>query len=71
VEVFREAAHAMPLYDAAAPEAPRYLAVVTDRAAEDGDALFAGVPTVLRFGDDRWLDQLATLVEREVMGVGA
>ena len=73
VEVFREAAHAAPLYDATAPEAPHYLAVVTDRApAEHGDALFAGVPAVIRFDDDdRWLDQLATLVERDVMRVGA
>ena len=70
VEVFRAAAHEAPLYDATAPEAPHYLAVVTDRAADDADALFAGGPAVLRFGDDRWLDRLATLVERDVMGLG-
>lgn len=70
VEVFREAAHATPLYDAASSDAARYLAVVTDRAT-DPDPLLAGVPAVLRFADDRWLGELATLVERDVMGVRA
>jgi molybdopterin-guanine dinucleotide biosynthesis protein B len=68
VEVFRAAAHDAPLYDASAADASRYLAVVTDRD-DDPDPLLAGVPCVLRLSDDRWLAQLASLVERDVMGV--
>ena len=67
VEVFREAAHATPLYDASADDALRYLAVVTDREM-DPDPLLAGVPTVVRLSDDAWLERLATLVEDRVMG---
>lgn len=62
IEVYRQAAHADPLYDAGLPAASRYLAIVTDR--ED---FWAGVP-VLRFSAADWLDSLATLVERRILG---
>lgn len=66
VEVFRETVHASPLYEAASDDAEKYLAVVTDRDGEP-DARLAGVRTVLRLSDARWLERLADLVEREVM----
>ena len=72
VEVFREAAHPAPYYEPASDDARHYLAVITDRAlgatagAATGDAALAGV-RLLSFGDAGWLDDLAALVEREVM----
>ena len=72
VEVFREAAHDAPLYAAHTPDAARYLAVVTDRAAAPpGGGIstagpLAGVRT-LSFADEGWLDALVAIVEREVM----
>jgi molybdopterin-guanine dinucleotide biosynthesis protein B len=62
IEVFREAAHETPLYDATSPEARGYLAIVTD----SGASRFP-VP-VVRFSDADWLTSLAGLVERHVMG---
>ena len=67
VEVFREAAHATPLYAPGEPRASQYLAVVTDVADPAADARLAGVP-VLAFADASWLDRLATQVERDVIG---
>ena len=62
VEVFRRAAHAEPLYDAASPRAAHYLAIVTD-----ADDLAPPVPTFYLSRPD-WLDALADLVERQVIG---
>ncbi|MDF1503857.1 molybdopterin-guanine dinucleotide biosynthesis protein B [Roseisolibacter sp. H3M3-2] len=61
VEVFREAAHDAPLYEPGTPEAARWLAVLTDRAAP-----LPGVRT-LHLADPGWLDALAAIVEREVL----
>jgi molybdopterin-guanine dinucleotide biosynthesis protein B len=75
IEVFREAAHAEPLYAPDAPDAARWLAVVTDRAdarTDDGVALsgpLAGAH-VLSFADEGWLAALVALVEHEVMRRG-
>ena len=75
VEVFREAAHASPLYEPGAPQAGEYLAIVTDRderlaaVGRAGDGPLAGA-RVLRLADDGWLGELADLVERAVMGRG-
>ena len=72
IEVFREAAHAAPLFEPAAPSAAEYLAIVTDRderLTADGRAAegpLAGA-RVLRFADDGWLAALADLVERAVV----
>lgn len=62
IEVYRQAAHPEPLYDAGLPAARQYLAIVTDR-----DDFSAGIP-VLRLGAADWLDSLATLVERRILG---
>jgi molybdopterin-guanine dinucleotide biosynthesis protein MobB len=61
IEVYRSAAHAEPLFGTAAQPAGAYLAIVTDR-----DGWTAPVP-VLRLASDRWLDELATMVEHEIM----
>ena len=61
IEVFRQAAHASPLYDAADPAARHYLAIVTDAPALE-------VPVrAIRFDEPHWLDAVATLIERDVM----
>ncbi|MGZ8414199.1 MAG: molybdopterin-guanine dinucleotide biosynthesis protein B [Gemmatirosa sp.] len=76
IEVFREAAHAEPLYAPDAPDVDRWLAVVTDcedvRSADGRatDGPLAGA-RVLTFAEDRWLDALVALVERDVMRIGA
>jgi molybdopterin-guanine dinucleotide biosynthesis protein B len=62
VEIHRTGVHAAPLYDAASERAAHYCAIVTDDAS-----LAAGVP-LIPLGADGWLDSLATLVERDVMG---
>ena len=64
IEVFRPAAHAAPLYERGSDAGARYLAVVTD------DAAFEAECPVIRFADPDWLDALATLVERRIMGRG-
>jgi molybdopterin-guanine dinucleotide biosynthesis protein MobB len=61
IEVYRRAAHETPLYAPNTDEGSRYLAIVTD------DPTFAAEPEVLRFDDPSWLEELATLVERQVM----
>ena len=65
IEVFRRAAHEMPLYDPAQPESAHYVAVVTDAA----DFTANGIE-VIRFGDDEWLAELSTLVECRIMERG-
>lgn len=73
IEVFREAAHPAPYYEAGTPDAAHYLAVLTDRvgdAAETGRVAHAGPlagVAVVSLGDPTWLDHLAALVERSVM----
>ncbi len=55
IEVFRRAASPQPLYDAAAPNAGEWVAVVTD------DPDFKAACPVLRFQDTIWLQLLANL----------
>jgi molybdopterin-guanine dinucleotide biosynthesis protein B len=62
IEVFRAAAHAEPLFTTAGAHDGPLLAVVTDV-----DALAATIP-VFRFADGNWLERLADLVERDVIG---
>ena len=66
IEVFREAAHASPLYEPDGATAAQYLAVVTDVRDPAGDTRLAGVP-VLSFADAGHLDALVALVESAVM----
>jgi molybdopterin-guanine dinucleotide biosynthesis adapter protein len=61
IEVYRRAAHETALYTPNTDEGARYLAIVTD------DPAFTAEPDVIRFDDPNWLEQLATLVERQVM----
>src|SRR5687767_12221688 len=61
IEIHRQAAHDEPLFIGGSADAERYLAVVTD--ADIG----LPVPTV-RLDAPDWLDTLAALVERDVMG---
>ena len=68
IEVFRRAAHASPLLEPQSEEAARYLALVTDVAADEDNDMTRGVKHVLRFQDDAWLETRADIVERDVMG---
>lgn len=61
IEVFRRAAHAESLYGGSEQGSARYLAVVTDVPA-----LQFPIP-VISLDDSQWLEQLAILVEREIM----
>lgn len=61
IEVFREAAHAKPLYDPSDDTARSYLAIVADTEVPG-----ATVP-VIRFDEAAWLDTLADLVEERIM----
>ena len=65
IEVFRQVAHRMPLYDPASDEAKHYLAIVADTAVPN-----ASVP-VIRFDDGDWLNTLADLVEQRIMGASS
>ncbi len=56
IEVFRRAAGDRPLYNPAAPNAPEWVAIVTD------DPDFQAECPVLRFNDTNWLHFLANLV---------
>ncbi len=56
IEVFRQAVHPAPLYDAASPDAKNWLAIMTD--ARD---FRASIP-VLRFSDTAWLYRLTDIV---------
>jgi len=62
VEVWRRAVGGKPLYDAAAPAAAHYRAILTD-----DDLFTAGSVPVIRFTNAAWLSELATLVERGIM----
>ncbi len=64
VEVFREAAHPTPLFDAADANAALYLAIVTDSPTFRGPNGLV----VLQFTDTAWLATLSALIERVVMG---
>jgi len=64
IEIFRQAAHETPLYDPATPAARDYVAIVTD-----ADVPAPGV-AVIRLDEPAWLDTLADLVERRIMGTG-
>ena len=64
IEVYRQAAHPLPLYEAGSPPAAHYRAIVTDR--ED----FTAAVPVLHLDAPDWLDTLADLVERRIMGGG-
>lgn len=61
VEVFRTAVATTPLYDAAAPNAHQWIAIVTD------DAKFHAECPVLRFKDTIWLQLLAGLAWDKAM----
>ena len=61
IEIFRRAAHATPLVDAASPGFTHVRAVVTD-----DPTLRLPVP-VLALDDPAWLEDLATLVEHDLM----
>ena len=61
IEIFRRAAHALPLFDAGAAGAEHFRAVVTD----DPESSFS-VPTLYLSAPD-WLADLATLVERDLI----
>ena len=63
IEVFRQAAHAEPLYEPGSAQAGHYIAVVTDVPG-----LRLPVP-VFNFSDPDWLAALAAAVERNVMGL--
>ena len=62
VEIFRRTVGERPLYDATSPSAPHYLAMLTD----DETMTMTGL-RVFRLSSERWLDELAALVEGEVM----
>lgn len=68
VEVFRRAAHATPLFEAGSAQGAHYLALVTDVVPGDHDTLTAGVRHVMRFQEAGWLERLADVIERDVMG---
>jgi molybdopterin-guanine dinucleotide biosynthesis protein B len=61
IEVFRRAAHSESLYGSSAQGSARYLALVTDVPS-----LQLPIP-VFSLDDSQWLEQLAHLVEREIM----
>lgn len=62
IEVFRRAAHDAPLYGSGVEVAGRYLAIVSD------DASFRADVPVLAIEDDRTIERLAEIVERDIMG---
>jgi molybdopterin-guanine dinucleotide biosynthesis protein MobB len=64
IEIHRREAHPAPLYGVAEVDPDTYRAFVTD-----DDAVTPPVP-VIRLDSDGWLDQLADLVEREIMRTG-
>ena len=55
IEVFRPSVADVPIYDAASPDAGRWVAIVTD------DLDFEAPCKVIRFQDTMWLQLLATL----------
>ncbi len=70
IEIFRAAAApgavgAGPLYDPASPQAPHYLAMVTDTPNVAPDV------TTISLAEEHWLDMVTDLVERRVMRRGS
>jgi len=63
VEVWRRAVGGKPIHDAGSPAAAYYRAILTD-----DDVFTAGDVRIIRFTNAAWLDELATLVERDIMG---
>ncbi|MGH7499615.1 MAG: molybdopterin-guanine dinucleotide biosynthesis protein B [Gemmatimonadales bacterium] len=61
IEVYRPSVAREPLYQADAPDAARWAAIVTD------DYAFQSDPTVIRFQDTMWLQLLATLAWERAM----
>jgi molybdopterin-guanine dinucleotide biosynthesis protein B len=61
IEIFRRAAHEAPLYHRDDPSARHFLGIVTDDPTLEAD-----VP-LIALDDPRCLDELAALVEREVI----
>jgi molybdopterin-guanine dinucleotide biosynthesis protein B len=63
IEVFRPAVAAAPIYDAEAPEAGQWVAIVTD------DLDFQAPCRVVRFQDTMWLQLLATLTIEHALAI--
>ena len=63
VEVWRRAVGGKPLYDSTSPAAGHYRAILTD-----DDVITAGAVRIIRFTNAAWLEELATLVEHDIMG---
>lgn len=61
IEIHRREAHATPLLGGADVDASTYVALVTD-----DDAIGTDRP-VVRLGSDGWLEDVASLVERDIM----
>ena len=66
VEIWRKAVGEQMIYEAGSASAAHYLAIATD----DDSLSIPGV-RMIRFSQSTWLSDLATMVEREVMRVGA
>ena len=64
IEVHRLATRTAPHYDAGAPQAPEWIAIVTD------DPAFQAGCSVLRFGDTMWLQALAGLAFERAQPLG-
>jgi molybdopterin-guanine dinucleotide biosynthesis protein MobB len=62
IEIHRRAVHPRPLWLQESEAAAYYRAVVTD------DATFAAPLPILQLDSGDWLDELASLVERDIMG---
>ena len=63
IEVFRPAVADRPIYDAASPDAQRWVAIVTD------DLDFDAPCKVVRFQDTMWLQLLATLTLERALAI--
>ena len=61
IEIYRREAHQKPLWDASSDAAATWRAVVTD--ADD----FRAPVRIFRLSNERWLEDLAAFVERELM----
>ncbi|MGQ0764340.1 MAG: molybdopterin-guanine dinucleotide biosynthesis protein B [Gemmatimonadota bacterium] len=60
IEVFRREVHQTPHFDANHESARLYRGIITD------DPAFTAPLPVISFSDERWLDELADLVEKEI-----
>ena len=61
IEIYRRAVHAHPLWEADSERGKTWRAIVTD-----ADDFHPAVP-LFRLSDPRWLDELATFAERELI----